>query len=1018
MDTAASGFSSRYTQTITRTETITSQVSSLRPPATTIGVSNTAQVVDDLRPSGTGDFTLSGWFRYVSGATRNIIEWRSFTPRRGIQLNVRQSDGRVRFRLDGDSVQGETSAFTSTHPAADTWHHVAAVRRAGLVSLYIGGALVRAGSVNPGDITPDDDAAFTLGSAGVTMDDWCYWTRALTATEIAGLYAARNGLSAFDVAALLDASIYRAIVPLDPPDSAPAVGSRDLPWGGSVRLADPRTVPRFGLRAAATPYSQAAWLRIHTFPSEDWDIRLPTNDAGIDGHAGADPVVARDRDVDLSRDTGTYLVERATRGFWNVNLTTPASSTRIGTLPAGMSNVNAMAQHDDGNLYACSGSGLWIIDVENLANSRLVGRIGPAPPNDFRIEAMASHRGDLWGMTHQQVLVQIDTADPTQSGAQGTTTRRTELGTRGMYSTGDDLYLVESLTTGSPVTRINTDTPSQSVTVGSLPAAVQGPGGATFEDGRLLVTRTNGQIFSVDPTTFAATELGTLTGLPAVPLAFALAHYADPNIEASGLSIAADSGTITDLTLHRDGSAVLDFTGTLTLADRDLVLVRATADRVLSSTFELDMSAASTDTAQELSWAAGTIDGATLHAQVAAEPDGWSIIVLDPSVRYFDEANLTWKPPSSEPQPIYVLEGEQARPAIRIDMLPSDTGAAVNLITGPVHVSDETPLRYRHRGAAVNRSDFYAGDRKGILVVDYDPEESMPGPPQQVILDSGALVDVGEIVVSQEGGGRVELLLDDVDARLDFTPAVVIQCGSVIVGTTAAQVPGALNTYRAPAAGAYDALIPQIDRGQELVAVVVNAGAMGIDTTTWDWMAGMGVRVRAQVRGPATAPEDAAVEVVWPHDGAWHLFAWSFDERTLTASVDGAGEVTASTQSAADLWAVTPPPIGASEAVKGRQLDLTPGAQATVGTVAVRLYVSAGEHAYVGSDGSTFFIHQLGVSLAASGSPANHQLVLVPSTSSGAVLTNAPDATMDGLTVLLRVWARRQLHAVRGGAGR
>ena len=136
------------------------------------------------------EFTIAGFVRLKSPATGNRYIWRSGVDNRSLRLNV---NGSLRFRLDGTSQTTAAGVISD-----DTWHHVAAVRAAGRVMLWVDGVEVT--DTGSGTTTPMDgrpwDMARAVGNSNVNLalDEWGIWSAAL---DVPALYARANSYRAF-----------------------------------------------------------------------------------------------------------------------------------------------------------------------------------------------------------------------------------------------------------------------------------------------------------------------------------------------------------------------------------------------------------------------------------------------------------------------------------------------------------------------------------------------------------------------------------------------------------------------------------------------------------------------------------------------------------------------------------------------------------------------------------------------------------------------------------------------------
>ena len=129
-------------------------------------------------------FTVAGFLRLKAGATGNRYVWRSNTFRRSLRVGA---GGSINATLDGLSVLAGVGTLSD-----DTWHHVAVVRTAARIGLWVDGAEI--GNDTPGAVTPIESRPWQMALAisnaavGLAMDEWGLWSEAL---DVAALYARR-----------------------------------------------------------------------------------------------------------------------------------------------------------------------------------------------------------------------------------------------------------------------------------------------------------------------------------------------------------------------------------------------------------------------------------------------------------------------------------------------------------------------------------------------------------------------------------------------------------------------------------------------------------------------------------------------------------------------------------------------------------------------------------------------------------------------------------------------------------
>ena len=135
-------------------------------------------------------FTVAGFLRLTAGATGNRYVWRSNTFRRSLRVGA---GGSINATLDGLSVLAGVGTLSD-----DTWHHVAVVRTAARIGLWVDGAEV--GNDTPGAVTPIENRpwqmALDISNAAVdlALDEWGVWSEAL---DIAALYGRKTHHRAF-----------------------------------------------------------------------------------------------------------------------------------------------------------------------------------------------------------------------------------------------------------------------------------------------------------------------------------------------------------------------------------------------------------------------------------------------------------------------------------------------------------------------------------------------------------------------------------------------------------------------------------------------------------------------------------------------------------------------------------------------------------------------------------------------------------------------------------------------------
>lgn len=154
---------------------------------------------------GENDFSISSWFfipQHVS--TRRTIVNKSHGGLNGYALRVNNNNRMIAdFRTDYSNI----TCFTDQYVTENEWHYAVVVfdRVAGLLSMYLDGALIGSKEIGPGSV--DNDFEFRIGanaSGAVAnkffngiLDEVKLFNRALSAAEVSDLFnpAAHFGLN-------------------------------------------------------------------------------------------------------------------------------------------------------------------------------------------------------------------------------------------------------------------------------------------------------------------------------------------------------------------------------------------------------------------------------------------------------------------------------------------------------------------------------------------------------------------------------------------------------------------------------------------------------------------------------------------------------------------------------------------------------------------------------------------------------------------------------------------------------
>ncbi|WP_203417004.1 sialidase family protein [Jiangella ureilytica] len=144
---------------------------------------------------GDGPFTAAGWFRTDVAADQALL-WAYNSGSGRDQWWVRLEPGSNRIRALVDTSLGTGTLVAPGSFADGAWHHVALVRGAGGLALYVDGALVASGAPLAGSVTTDAAVGVHLGQRpdGANqllgdLDDVWLLGRAASAAEIAALAA-------------------------------------------------------------------------------------------------------------------------------------------------------------------------------------------------------------------------------------------------------------------------------------------------------------------------------------------------------------------------------------------------------------------------------------------------------------------------------------------------------------------------------------------------------------------------------------------------------------------------------------------------------------------------------------------------------------------------------------------------------------------------------------------------------------------------------------------------------------
>lgn len=264
------------------------------PPASCIGTGAQRFVATDASVADVGArqaFSIAGWCCIADAASDPDVEIVRKLSGQGAQasgyrLSYARATAALTVAVAHAGATGPSGSWTAAATLADEcWRHYAVVYGSDALDVWVDGVRVLRQTAGIGfDRSLAATAGLALGDAQMAtgIDDWAFWRRKLTDTEIRNLYAARPGRSGFDFRALLASGRPRGVVSFDTGTVAPAIGTADLPAGMAAALpAANLPLPAVGSRSAGVPYSWAAWLRVDWIPRSAYDVRIAKNDGAV-----------------------------------------------------------------------------------------------------------------------------------------------------------------------------------------------------------------------------------------------------------------------------------------------------------------------------------------------------------------------------------------------------------------------------------------------------------------------------------------------------------------------------------------------------------------------------------------------------------------------------------------------------------------------------------------------------------------------------------------------------------------
>ena len=129
------------------------------------GTNESVSVNSTLGNFGTGIFTIEAWIR-TSSATQVAVASKRNSPGFGNFIELSVSAGQVFFEVDGGSSADYTGLASNLTVNDGRWHHIAGVKSASTLTIYIDGVLDASGSF-AGSPDVSNAANFIIGATGV-----------------------------------------------------------------------------------------------------------------------------------------------------------------------------------------------------------------------------------------------------------------------------------------------------------------------------------------------------------------------------------------------------------------------------------------------------------------------------------------------------------------------------------------------------------------------------------------------------------------------------------------------------------------------------------------------------------------------------------------------------------------------------------------------------------------------------------------------------------------------------------
>ena len=150
------------------------------------------------------DCSVSAWFFVVSGGNDELRFWSKHSTYGTCNFAVIYQGGLNRQFSATGATTSSNVAFSSG------WNHVAFTRASGTVKAYLNGALAATLAGTGANSSADGASSYEVGQTDNVVDELMAWNVALTAAEVADVYAAEMARITFSPAAKPNSRIYGA----------------------------------------------------------------------------------------------------------------------------------------------------------------------------------------------------------------------------------------------------------------------------------------------------------------------------------------------------------------------------------------------------------------------------------------------------------------------------------------------------------------------------------------------------------------------------------------------------------------------------------------------------------------------------------------------------------------------------------------------------------------------------------------------------------------------------------------